>query len=71
MLLQNILPALAGLDTSKPPAALLEEAVEANVRWTIASILAAPEAAARAAEGSMQLVGAIYDLDTGCVRFLD
>ncbi len=71
ILLQNILPALESLDTTLPPSALLGAAVEANVRWTIASILDAPEAKARLVQGEMQLVGAIYDLDTGRVRFLE
>jgi len=71
VLLENILPALEGLDTTAPPDALLRSAVEANVRWTVRSLLETPEAKARAAEGAMQLVGAIYELETGRVRFLE
>jgi carbonic anhydrase len=44
--------------------------VEANVRWSMRQLLAAPEAQARAAEGRMKLVGAIYEIGTGRVRFL-
>jgi carbonic anhydrase len=70
-LLENILPALDGLDQLLPPEALLRAAVEANVRWTIESILDSPEAKARAAEGAMKLVGAVFEIGTGRVRFLD
>jgi len=71
VLLEDILPALDDLDETLAPAALLEAAVEANVRRTVRTLLATPEARARAEEGRMKLVGALYDLDTGVVRFLD
>jgi hypothetical protein len=34
-------------------------------------VLESPEGRARTAEGDMKLVGAVYDLDTGRVLFLD
>ena len=72
VLLENILPALEGLDPAMPPKALLRRAVEANVRWTVGRILDTPEAKARLASGTtMKLVGAVYELETGRVRFLD
>lgn len=72
VLLENILPALDGLDEGLPPEILLRRAVEANVRWTVDRIMATPEAKARVAEGtSMKLVGAVYELATGRVRFLE
>lgn len=70
VLLENILPALEGLDHTLPPDVLMSTAVEANVRWTIDTLLQTPEAKARAAEGGMKLVGAVYELETGRVRFL-
>ena len=70
-LLQNILPALDGLDPELPEEELMRAAVEANVRWTIRRILATPEAQQREAEGILKLFGAVYDLATGAVRFLD
>jgi carbonic anhydrase len=70
-LLENILPALDGLDATLPPEALMSAAVEANVRWTVRAILESPEAKARAAEGNMKVVGAVYELATGRVRFLE
>ena len=71
VLLENILPALDDVDPALPPKALLEAAVEANVRRTVRELLESPEGRARAAEGVMMLVGAVYHLDTGHVRFLD
>jgi carbonic anhydrase len=41
------------------------------VRWTIRELLASPEAKARAAQGDVKLMGAVYDLATGRVRFLE
>jgi len=71
VLLENILPALDGLDAAQPPEVLLRSAVEANVRHTVRTILESPEGRARAAEGVLKLIGAVYDLATGRVRFLD
>jgi carbonic anhydrase len=71
LLLENIDPALDNLDQTMPPAALLSAAVEANVRWTVRSLLESPEGKARAAQGELKLVGAVYDLATGRVRFLE
>ena len=70
VLLENILPALDGIDGGLPPAALLDAAVEANVRWTLRRLLASPEVQAGSGQDAITLVGAIYDLDTGGVRFL-
>lgn len=71
VLLRCIEPALEGLDPALPPAALLSAAVEANVRWTIRQVLESPEGKARAARGDVQMVGAVYEIATGRVRFLD
>jgi carbonic anhydrase len=70
-LLQNILPGLDGIDPGLSPEAQLRIGVEANVRWTIRQILDSPEAKAREAEGVMKLVGAVAEISTGRVRFLD
>jgi carbonic anhydrase len=71
VLLENIVPALEGLDAAQPPEALLRAAVEANVRNTVRELLETPEAKARLAVSDMRLVGAVYDLETGRVRFLE
>ncbi|MBS1108588.1 MAG: carbonic anhydrase [Anaeromyxobacteraceae bacterium] len=70
-LLQNILPGLDGIDPTASPDEQLRAGVEANVRWTMRQILETPEARAREAEGVLQLVGAVADIATGRVRFLE
>ena len=71
-LLANIFPALDGIDPDQPHDALLHSAVEANVRWTLLQLRDTPEVKAAVAGGTrMKLVGAIYELETGRVRFLD
>jgi carbonic anhydrase len=69
-LLQRIIPGLRSLRPGLAPAAQLAAAVEANVRWSMRQILDTPEGKARIAEGVLKLVGAIYELKTGRVRFL-
>ena len=71
VLLENILPALDGLDGEQPAEMLLHSAVEANVRHTVRQLLATPEAKANLVAGHMKLVGAVYELESGRVRFLD
>src|SRR5215472_6486134 len=69
-LLDNIIPGLAGIDSTLAPDEELRRAVEANVRWSMRQINETPEAKMRATEGKMKLVGAVYELATGRVRFL-
>ena len=71
VLLEEILPALEGLDPRQPHEALLHSAVEANVRHTIREIRRMPEVRTRRAIGDMKLVGAVYELASGRVRFLE
>ena len=63
-LLANILPGLDGAGSRS-----LATAVEANVRWSMHQVMATPEGKAGAERG-VKLVGAIYELETGRVRFL-
>ena len=70
ILVDDIMPALHDLDPQLPPSAQLASAVEANVRWTTRQILDSPEGKVAVAEGHKKLVGAIYDIASGCVRFL-
>ena len=69
-LLKRILPGLRGLRPNANAEAQLESAVEANVRWSMQQLLRSPEGKARIAEGLLKLVGAVYELGTGRVRFL-
>lgn len=69
LLVDNILPGLVDLDQNLLPEAMLEQAVEANVRWSMSQILDMAEP--REHEIERKLVGAIYELETGRVRFLE
>jgi carbonic anhydrase len=70
-LLENILPALDGIDTNLPPGELLHVAVTANVRWTMKALRESREGGARLRTGAIRLVGAVYELGTGRVQFLE
>jgi carbonic anhydrase len=70
LLLRHIKPAVESIGSELSPQAQLAAAVEANVRWSMQQLLETPEGKARVAEGLMKLVGAVYELNTGRVRFL-
>ena len=70
LLLANILPGLRDLPASLAEDAKMDAAVEANVRWSMHQLLETPEAKARQEEGVMRLVGGVYELESGRVRFL-
>ena len=70
LLLDNIVPGLRDLPTDLPPEEEMRAAVEANVRWSMHQLLETPEGKARMAEGTMKLVGGVYELESGRVRFL-
>lgn len=70
-LLQLIKPGLRELDLSLERTALLKAAVEANVRWSMRQLSTMPEGARALREKRVSLVGGVYDLATGRVRFLD
>ena len=70
VLLESIYPAVEHVDLTLPPERLFDAAVEANVRWSMQQIRDTPEGRARVDEGVMKLVGAVYELETGRVRFL-
>src|SRR4030095_12491005 len=70
ILVDCILPGLIDLDLQLTPEAMLAQAVVANVRWSMRQILETPEGGERQAEGLFKLVGAVYEIETGRVRFL-
>lgn len=70
ILVDSILPGLPEFDPELSPQARLAHAVECNVHWTVHQILSTPEGQARVAEGRMKILGAIYEIETGRVRFL-
>lgn len=71
ILIDDILPGLADLDLNLSPEALLAQAVEANVHWSMRQIRETPEGREYKAEGRVKLVGAVYEIETGRVRFLE
>jgi carbonic anhydrase len=70
ILVDTILPAIPEFDSKLKPRDRLERAIESNVRWTVRQIVNTPEGQARVTEGRMKIVGAIYEIGTGRVRFL-
>lgn len=71
VLLENILPALDGLDDNQPLDVLVSKGVEANVRHTIRELMETPEVKANLPGSNIILIGAVYDLESGLVRFLE
>jgi carbonic anhydrase len=70
LLVDNILPGLPDLsDTASEEQ--LAVAVEANVRWSMRQLAESPEGSRAMQEGRAKLVGAVYEIASGRVRFLD
>jgi carbonic anhydrase len=70
ILLDSIVPGMEDFDPHLAPEVRQSRAVENNVRWTVRQIFESPEGQARMAEGRMKIVGAVYEIETGRVRFL-
>jgi len=71
ILVNNIVPGFADIDQTASADEQLQQAVEANVRWSMRQLKETPEGARALAEGRAKLVGAVYEIATGRVRFLD
>jgi carbonic anhydrase len=69
-LLKLISPALKDLDPALAYPAQLNAAIEANVRWSMQQLGELPGAKQAIQKRSVTLVGAVYDLASGKVRFL-
>lgn len=69
VLLEEIVPSFESLDYEVERDALLACAVEANVKQTVHRLTVSEEGQAQLALGA-KLVGAVYDIRTGKVRFL-
>jgi carbonic anhydrase len=69
-LVNNIAPGLADLDPDLSSDDQLACAIEANVRWSMHQLMKTPEAKRAAREGRKKLVGAIFEINSGRVRFL-
>src|SRR3974390_2536296 len=71
LLVDGLLPAISQVDPELSEEAQMAQAVEANVRFIMRQVFESPEGQMRQEEGRMKLVGAVYELSTGRVRFLD
>jgi len=70
ILVDNILPGLPEFDPQAAPQEHLAQAVEANVRWSMHQVMETPEAKKAVQEERAKLVGAVYEIASGLVRFL-
>jgi carbonic anhydrase len=71
LLVDRIKPGLADLPSQLEGPELINRAVEANVRWTMRQLTDLPDARRALESQVVTLVGAVYELATGTVRFLD
>ena len=69
-MLAHVVPSLAGVNRTLPLPEQVHQGVEANVRRSVALLRETPELQSRLAGGSLDIVGAVYELDTGKVRLL-
>jgi carbonic anhydrase len=69
ILVKDILPGLPDSERRLPEDKFLAEAVEANVRWSMHQLMETPGGKSAVKKGA-QLVGAIYEIRSGRVRFL-
>jgi carbonic anhydrase len=67
-LVDAIVPALEGIEAGE---SAWDRAVEANVQYAVRQLAATPGGREAVKAGCIELVGAIYELATGRVRFLD
>jgi carbonic anhydrase len=70
ILVNNIVPGLSELDPHLSCQDQLAWAVEANVRWSMNQLMETPEGKQAACEGRKKLVGAVFEINSGRVRFL-
>jgi carbonic anhydrase len=70
-LLERLEPAFAGMPAGLEPAERVHRGVEANVRHTVRMLRESPALEARVERGEIAIAGAVYELDTGKVRWLD
>lgn len=69
ILIQNILPGVPDSEPDIPPGELLSRAVEANVRWLLHQLRQTREGKNALKQGA-KLIGAVYEIASGRVRFL-
>jgi carbonic anhydrase len=70
ILVNSIAPGLSEIGGDLSAEAQLQRAVEQNVRWSMQQLLATPEGKSAVETGRASIVGAIYEIRSGRVRFL-
>ena len=71
ILVDAIVPGLQDVDVQLPIDARVQQAVEHNARWSIHQLMATPEGKSAVEEGRAKIVGALYEIAAGRVRWLD
>lgn len=71
LLIDRIKPGLAELPATLEGPDRIHRAVEANVRWAMRQLKELPEGKKHLENKTVTLVGAVYELDKGTVRFVD
>jgi carbonic anhydrase len=69
-LVQMIEPALKDIDPKLSPERQLSAAVKANVRWSMSQLAKLPEVRKAVKDRQFDMIGAIYELETGKVSML-
>lgn len=69
-LVNNIVPGLSGLNSRLSNLDQLAQAVEANVPWSMKQLTETPEGKQAAHERRKKLVGAVFEINSGRIRFL-
>jgi carbonic anhydrase len=69
-LVRMIEPGLKDIDPKLPPEQQLSAAVKANVRWSMTQFAELPEVKKALKDKRLEMVGAVYDLETGKVSLL-
>ena len=70
-LVELINPGLGGINPTLSAAEQLKAGVEVNVRWSVHQVIRTPEVQRAREKGNVLIVGAVYELTTGKVRWLD
>ncbi len=69
-LVNHITPGIKQLIRQRPRGELITAAVEANVRWSMDQVAHCPQVAKLLEAKLARVLGAVYELETGRVRFL-
>jgi carbonic anhydrase len=69
-LARMIEPGLKDIDAKLSPERQLSAAVKSNVRWSINQLAELPEVRKAVKDGRFEMIGAVYELETGKVSVL-